>query len=420
MLPPIATATTPAVPAATPAAAAIARSSVRARFCASVGAVGAGAWATLLPGRGEDWTYFRTLEAVPPPQFRLGAIVVEEDGRVLGVAPVFRTAYRFDTSLQRSWRSVGDMLYRRLPRLVSRELLSLGSPLSDNSHIGISPDLAPERRQAVLSEVLGCLSSTARAEGIPLIAAKSLSTDEADVYAPTFLAHGYTRVTTIPNVILDLPYYDLEDYLASLPEKTGSYLRRKWRSASKVTIEHPRSIEGLESEINALYRATLAQSHVDYGNFGPVHPDYFASVLREAGDRARVTLCRVAGELVSFQLYMRGRDTVYAKGIGMKYPQARDHNLYFLNWREMIQYCLRQRIPRISMSGTTYAAKLLIGGRLEQRWIFFRFQNPVMNVVAPWLAGVFDFESNDPELRALRAGGGISFSPCLKRHGERE
>ena len=45
----------------------------------------------------------------------------------------------------------------------------------------------------------------------------------------------------------------------------------------------------------------------------------------------------------------------------------------------------------------------LIGGRLEQRWIFFRFQNPVVNLIAPRLAGAFDFESNDPELRALRA-----------------
>ena len=378
-------------------------SRMHARFCASVGTAGAADWTALLPGQGEDWTYFRTLEAVPPPQFRLGAIVVDEDGVMLGVAPVFRTAYRFDTSLQSSWRSIGDMLYRRAPRLVSMELLSLGSPLSDNAHIGLAPNLSPERRQAVLSEMLKCLSKTARAEGIPLIAAKSLGTEEADFYGSTFLAHGYTRATTIPNVILDLPFRDLDNYLASLPEGTGSYLRRKWRSASKVTIEHPDSIAGLESEINALYASTLAQSRVDYGNFGPVHPDYFASVLRGMGRNARIMLCRVDGELLSFQLYMVGRDAVYAKGIGMKYPQARDYNLYFLNWKEMIAYCLNRGIPHISMSGTTYSTKMLIGGRLEQRWIFFRFQNPVVNLIAPRLAGAFDFESNDPELRALRA-----------------
>jgi len=245
MPPPVAAAIPLILSAITFAAPAVVKLRMRARFCASVGGAGAAQWASLLPGRGEDWTYFRTVEAVPPPEFRLGAIVVEEDGAVLGAAPVFRTAYRFDTSLQGSWRAVGDALYRRVPRLVSMELLSLGSPLSDNAHIGLAPHLSAEQRQDVVAQMLECLAETAKAEGIPLIAAKSLGTDEADLYGPTFLAHGYTRVTTIPNVILDLPFRDLDGYLGSLPEGTSSYLRRKWRSASKVTIEHPASIDEL-------------------------------------------------------------------------------------------------------------------------------------------------------------------------------
>jgi hypothetical protein len=79
----------------------------------------------------------------------------------------------------------------------------------------------------------------------------------------------------------------------------------------------------------------------------------------------------------------------------MQYPEAREHNLYFVNWKMMIEDCLRLGIPRISMSGTTYSAKLLIGGKLERRWIFFRFRNNVLNRVLPLLAPAFDFESND-------------------------
>lgn len=74
----------------------------------------------------------------------------------------------------------------------------------------------------------------------------------------------------------------------------------------------------------------------------------------------------------------------------------------------MIDFCLGRGIPRISMSGTTYATKLLIGGRLEQRWILFRFQNGVVNTVLPWLAPAFDFESNDPELQNLHDLAGAS------------
>lgn len=376
---------------------------IQGHFCNSLDAVSSSDWSILFPGKGEDWAYFRTLEAVPPPGFRLGAIVVKDKGTVVGVAPVFKTVYRFDTSLQGHLRRIGDQVYQHAPRLISMQVLSLGSPLSDNCHIGIAPDLSGDQRLAVIREILNCLKRQARNEGIPLLSAKSLLAEEADEYEKAFASCGYARVTTIPNVILDLPYRDLDGYLASLPEKTSSYLRRKWRSAGKVRIEHRTSIDDVKGEVNALYASTLAHSPVDYGNFGPVHPDYFATVLRKMGPRARVMLCWVDGELLSFQLYLIGRDTVLAKGIGMKYPKARDYNLYFLNWKEMIDFCLARGIPRISMSGTTYATKLLIGGRLEQRWILFRFQNGVVNSVLPWLAPAFDFESNDPELQNLHA-----------------
>jgi len=373
-----------------------------ARFCTSVEATSASAWSRLLPGEAEDWSYFRTVEGSPPPGFKLGVILATRRDTLVGAAPVFRTSYRFDTSVQAHWRRrIGDMLHAHFPRLVSMDVLSLGSPLSDNSHIGIAPDLSCKERDETLGAMLHCLAGHAKKEGIPLIAAKSLETDEADRLQPIFANLGYARVTTIPNVVLEVTYGDLNGYLLSLPEKTSSYLQRKWRSASKVSIEYPSSLDGLSGEINALYRSTLAQSRVDYGNFGPVHDDYFAAVLRNMPGRARIMLCRVDGKLLSFQLYMIGRNAVHAKGIGMHYPDARDYGLYFLNWKKMLEECVRLGIPRISMSGTTYATKLLIGGRLEQRWIFFRFRNNIANRTMPWLAPAFDFERNDPELRAL-------------------
>jgi Acetyltransferase (GNAT) domain len=375
-----------------------------ARLCTSVASANAAEWSRLLPGQAEDWGYFRTVEICPPPAFKLGAITVTRGGTLVAVAPVFRTSFRFDTSVQGTWRRrVGDLLYARVPRLVSMDVLSLGSPLSDNSHIGIAPHLSDDHRREVLAEMLRCLAAEAKKQGVPLLAAKSLHTEEADLYQPVFDAFGYARVTTIPNVVLELPFSDLNGYLASLPEGTSSYLRRKWRSAARVSIEYPISLNGLSDEVNALYRSTLAQSSVDYGNFGPVHDDYFAAVLRNMPHRARIMLCRVNGRLLSFQLYMIGRHAVHAKGIGMRYPEAREHNLYFLNWKEMMEDCLSHGVPRISMSGTTYATKLLIGGRLERRWIFFRFRNAIFNRLMPHLAPGFDFERNDPELRELNA-----------------
>lgn len=387
------------------------------RFCA-VRDIAREDWDRLLPGHAADWSYFRAVSDAPPPGFDLGALCAMLDGRVVAVAPTFTTVYRFDTALQSSatLRRFSEVLYRRAPQLVSMKVMSLGAPMCDESHIGLSAELSEQARDAVLRALLARLSARARTEGCRLVAAKGLSGREADDLGCVFKASGYTQVTTIPNVVLELPFSSLQDYLSSLRDGTGAYLKRKWRAAGRVTIEHRASIEGLEGEINALFSATLAQSRVDYGDFSRVHPAYFTSVLRQMGPRARLMLCRVDGELLSFQLYLVGQDEVLAKGIGMKYPKARDYNLYFLNWREMIDYCLRHGQRRIGMSGTTYGTKLLMGGKLDRRWIFFRFNSRILNLALPWLAPAFDYERNDPELRAL--GAAAPGSSAEKRAGD--
>lgn len=381
-------------------------SKIVARFCPSVRDIRRDDWDRLLPGHGADWAYFAAAGSAPPPGFELGAIVAESGGRTIGVAPTFTTVYRFDTALQgpstMSLRKVGDFLFRHVPQVVSMKVLSLGAPMCDDSHIGIAPELDAGARDAVLRAMLDALQAQARTTGCKLIAAKGLGNDEAASFEPVFAESGYTRVTTIPNVVLDLPFDSLEGYLASLPEGTAAYLRRKWRSANRVRIEHRENIDDVEDEINEMFSATLAQSKVDYGDFSRVHQKYFATVLRELGPRARLILCWVDDELLSFQLYVVGEHEVLAKGIGMKYPKAREFNLYFLNWREMIGYCLEHGKSRISMSGTTYGTKLLMGGQLDRRWIFFRFTGRSMNAALPWLAPAFDYETNDPELKSIR------------------
>ncbi len=377
------------------------RIATKVRYCDSIRSLDRDAWDNLNPGKGEDWTYLAALETVPPPGFKLGAVVVERGDKLIAAAPVFRTTYRFDTSLQGRMRRITDRIHRLVPRAVSMDVMSLGSPLADSSLIGFENGLGGAEQAAALHQMLDCLEEKARDDGVPLIASKGLNDVECNDFQPLFSARGYQRVTTLPNVVLELPYYSLDGYLASLPDGTARYIKRKWRSAQNVRVEYRNSIADVQDQVNALYRSTLAQSRWDYGNFGPLHQDYFETVLREQRDRARLMLCWVDDELLSFQLFLAGTHAVPAKGIGMSYPKAREHNLYFLNWKAMIEFCIERRIPRISMGGTTYSTKLMMGGRLARQWIFFRFNNRVLNKSLSYLAPMFDFESNDTELRSL-------------------
>ena len=91
--------------------------------------------------------------------------------------------------------------------------------------------------------------------------------------------------------MLDLPYRSLDHYLDSLPEKTGSYFRRKMRSVKKIRIEYRSSIVGLEARIAELFDNTLKQSKVDYGDFEKLDPDYFPQRRARHGRQGAARCC---------------------------------------------------------------------------------------------------------------------------------
>ena len=377
--------------------------SLRVEIHSGVGGIGRQDWNSLFPGDPESWEFYHAGDLAPPPGFGLGAISVARDGKIIAAAPFFRTVYRFDTSFQGRLRQIGDWLYERMPALVSMRVMGLGSPLVDHCHIGFAQSLTSEQRDEVMEALLYGLRTHAKRENAPLLAAKALTTAQSDVLDRVLTRHAFARVTSIPVVMLSLPYRNEAHYFSGLPSRTASYLKRKLRPLSDLRIEYRTSIEGLEDEIHALYKATLAQSAVDYGDFGHVDRDYFARVLAEMGDKAKMMLCWRRDELLSFQLYIVGERDIVAKCIGMRYPQAKDYNLYFINWYMMIRFALENDKSRICMGGTTFQTKQLFGGVLEKRWIYFRFRNPIHNAILPWLAPAFDFEKNDPELQVMAA-----------------
>jgi hypothetical protein len=376
------------------------RPNIQYRVCSSISELPRSQLDRILPGEPESWEFYRVIESVPPPLFTLKVIAAFDGDRLLVVAPLFQVAYRIDTPLQGRLRRAGNWIHARAPYLTSLRVIGLGSPMSDSFTIGFAPHLAPADRQQAFAGLLDRLGQEADRDKSVIIAVKSMDQLAADMH-PVLAARHYRRVTSVPLVMLDIPYRSLDDYLMSLPENTAAYLRRKNRSAKKVRIEYRRDISGLESKIYDLFQSTLENSKVDYGDFEKLHPRYFTNVVDGLGENAQIMLCWHGDELLSFQLAILGSDRLVAKQIGMKYPQARELNLYFVNWLELIDLAIRKRIPRVEMGATTYAAKLLFGGYLERRWLYFRFRNAVLNRIAGPVAPLFDFERNDPELRKL-------------------
>lgn len=374
---------------------------------ASITAIPREAWERMLPGEPESWDYYKAIETVPPAAFALGAISVHEGAAILAAAPLFRVSYRVDTSLQGVMRKIGQWLFERVPSLVSLPVIGIGSPMSDNCTMGFAPELKAEGRQAAFAAMLAKLEELADTEKAGLVAVKSLD-EIADTFDAAFTARRFAKVTSMPLVMLDLPFATFEDYMASLPAKVRGYLKRKARAGARVRMESRASIAGFEQQVFDLFQGTLAHSKVDYGDFEQLTPAYFPRVLDVVGDNAQFSLCWSEEQLVGFQLSLVGSKRLVTKHIGMKYPEARELNLYFLYWLQVIEFAIQHRIPLVEMGATTYNTKLLFGGRMSRRWLHFKFRGEVKNWLLKPIIPLFDFERNDPELKALakeRAAG---------------
>jgi hypothetical protein len=384
----------------TPSSAAATASRLAYRTHASIAEIPREDWQRLLPNDPESWDYYRAVERATPPNLRLGAMTARDGEQIVALAPMFRLAYRLDTPFQGGLRKLSDWVHERWPHLVSLPVVGLGSPMSDNCSIGFAPQFNPQHCCEAFDGMLAHLHRDASGDGSLLMTIKSLGA-QGDILQEPLERHDYNRVTSVPLVVLDLPFRSLDDYLATLRPKTAAYLRRKYRAAAKIRPEYRASIVGLEQQIYALFQSTLRQSAVDYGEFEQLTPDYFPAVLAGLGDRAQVMLCWHGDDLVSFQLSLIGPDRIVTKHIGMKYPEARNLNLYFVNWLKLIEFAIANRIPTVEMGATTYATKLLFGGQLDRRWLYFRFRRRVSNAVLRPIAPLFDFERHDPELRRL-------------------
>jgi hypothetical protein len=377
-----------------------------ARWHASLDEIAPCEWNALFPDEPEDWAFYRAIEDAPPEGFGLGALAVRDAaGALIAAAPAFSLRYRLDTPFQGRLRRLADAIHARLPALTGLTVLGLGSPLSDSCSIGFADGLAAEGRARAFRALLQGLGREAVARRVAIVAVKGLADSDGPLAAP-LAAAGFGRVRSVPVVMLPMPHASLDAYLASLKRRYRSYFRSKMKTLPQLRIETRASAAGLGQQIVALYEATLARSGVSYGDFDRIGPDYVDRFLARQGERARLLLFWRGDTLVGFHLLHAAGRRIISNKMGMRYPDARELNLYFINWLKIIELATAERIAEIEMGATTYRAKLLFGGHLAPRWIHFRFRSRVLNAMLRPLAPLFDFERNDPELRLLRKEAG--------------
>jgi hypothetical protein len=358
-------------------------------------------WDRLFPGRAEGWDYFRACEQAAPEGFQASAMAAYTGAALVAAVPLFRTDYRLDLSLEGPLKPVVEWIHRSAPKLVALPVLGMGSPLTEECLIGFQPGIKEHDRIAAFEALLRGMNDHAAENKIPLLALKDVMDRDATWANGLLKKQGFTGVATLPVATLHLPFSSEDEYLASLSSSMRSDLRKKMRRANKVKFEFRDSIADIEDEIAALFEETRANSKVDYGSFDEVPATYFREVMRNCHGKAHVMLGTIDDKLISFNISLTEPDRLLAKYIGMRYPDAREHNLYFLNWMAMVRYCIDRGIPWMQAGHTSYRQKARLGCKLKRSWIYFRHRNMLINPLFKGFGPMMAFDQMDPDLQAL-------------------
>ncbi|MGO4735800.1 GNAT family N-acetyltransferase [Bosea sp. 2KB_26] len=377
----------------------------RARIVERIAEITPEAWDRCCPGEAENHAYYSACEqalAGSGSSIAMGAACVEDAFGISAIAPFFLFNYRLDTPFQGGLRRFGDAVFRLAPRLVSLKVLCVGSPYAERCHASVRNGLGSEQSASAFAALGDILDQHARSVGADLVAWKDVAEQGAPGLRDALLSRGFARVGSLPFAVLDLPFVGEADYLASLSAATRKDVRRKLAKAGAVRVEMRHGLEGIESEITELYESTRAESGLDYGDLEVLPPDYFKAVSAALGERAIFALYWVGQTLAAFNLLLIENDRVIDKFLGMRYPLARQHNLYAVSWMTNVRFCLERGIVRLQTGQTAYASKLRFGSRLVPSTVFFRHRNAALQwalkSASPWFA----FDRFDPDLRALR------------------
>jgi hypothetical protein len=388
------------------------------QIIAGVGELDEVAWTTCYPDHAEGWQYYSACECGAVEGMRTAAIVLRDVEGFVAAAPLFEVSYRLDTSVQSGViRRISDFVARHFPKLmVEWRLLGVGSPYADQCHIAFRPGLTRTHRDAAFAALIGEVEAEAKRRRASLIAYKDLLADEYNL-AQVPISHArYVKIASLPMAVLEINATDIDGYLARLSPSTRKDIRRKLKAArGAVTIERRSDISDIAGIIEELYESTRQSSAVSYDAFEELPQGYFRTVSERLKDGVIFILYWVNGELAAFNMLLLEPGRVIDKFLGMRYPLARDHNLYAVSWMENVRYCLETGRRQLQTGQTAYAAKLRYGSHLVPSALYVKHQNRAVNRVIRWVAPLIAFDRWDPDLRKI-ARDGRKPAPAREAH----
>ena len=181
---------------------------------------------------------------------------------------------------------------------------------------------------------------------------------------------------------MDINFASFDEYLKTLSSVSRSGLKRKLKkieSQVKIDLEITnKPDEGTLSEIYALYLQTYEKQEI---GLEKLSIDFFRNISKNMPDETEFFLWKINNKLVAFAFCLVSGDYFIDYYLGFDYSIAYKYNLYFVRFRDLINWCIENKIKKYEMGQTGYESKRRLGFRLIPLCIYVKHRSKLFNPV---------------------------------------
>lgn len=280
-----------------------------------------------------------------------------------------------------------------LRRLLTWRTRFVGTTVSE--YAPIPPDIEPA---ALVRELKAGWRRATRllivkdiAQASPLLDAAANA--RAEALAAACVAQGFVLLEGQALAYVPVDFDTENDYLARMSHSRRKNLRRKLRSRADLEVEAVPTgdarffDEATLAAYYALFDAVYAQSEI---HFDRLTPAFFRRVLQDADSGGVVFVYRHAGTMIGWNLCFEYAGKLVDKYIGLAYPAAREHNLYFVSWMHNLAHARERGLTHYVAGWTDPEVKAALGAKFTFTRHAVYARNPLLRVLLRKLGGHFE------------------------------
>lgn len=354
------------------------------------------AWNSVYPDVIESYDLFRTLDESGLEQFAFYYILAYDRKTVVGAAPCFLMNYSLDTTISGPLRRLSNSVKKLRPNVFSLKAFACGMPIGPG-RIGLSGD-----KDRVFGALVRRMEQIAKKERCAVLAFKDFGHSYAQMLDP-LQKQGFFKFDSLPTTEMNIWFKDFEEYLRTLSAASRYDLRRKFRKVDGHVKLDTKIVDELDSHtLHEVYRLYLDILDKHDMGFELLPMAFFKNLSKNMPKHTKYFLWHIDGKLAAFVLCLVSEERLIDYYVGLDYSVAHKYHLYFLKFRDVMNWCIKHGIKTYEMGTTGYEPKRRLGFEFVPLYLYAKLRNRWMRPMFKFFCQFLKFENFDPHLKEVR------------------